>query len=37
LHDVMPPDLDRAIGPIEARLDKLEQEDAIRMRRGARG
>jgi len=35
LQDVMLPELDRSIGDIEGRLEELEQEDAIWMRRGA--
>ena len=35
LHDVLLPDLDRAIYGIESRLEELEQEDAISMRRRA--
>jgi V/A-type H+-transporting ATPase subunit D len=35
LQDVMLPELDHAIGDIEGRLEELEQEDAIWMRRGA--
>jgi len=37
LQDVMLPELDRSIGDIEGRLEELEQEDAIWMRRGAGG
>ena len=36
LQDVMLPEIDRSIVDIESRLDELEQEDAIWMRRGAR-
>ncbi len=35
LQDVMLPELDRQIGDFESRLEELEQEDAIWMRRGA--
>jgi starvation-inducible DNA-binding protein len=35
LHDVLLPDLDRAVYGIEGRLEELEQEDAISMRRSA--
>jgi V/A-type H+-transporting ATPase subunit D len=35
LQDVLLPELDRSIGEIEARLEELEQEDAIWMRAGA--
>jgi V/A-type H+-transporting ATPase subunit D len=35
LQDVMLPELDHSIGDIEGRLEELEQEDAIWMRRGA--
>jgi V/A-type H+/Na+-transporting ATPase subunit D len=35
LQDVMLPELDRSIYDIESRLEELEQEDAIWMRRGA--
>ncbi len=35
LQDVMLPELDHTIGDIEGRLEELEQEDAIWMRRGA--
>ena len=34
LQDVMLPELDQSIGDIEGRLEELEQEDAIWMRRG---
>lgn len=37
LQDVMLPELDHDIGDIEGRLEELEQEDAIWMRRGAAG
>ena len=37
LQDVMLPELDHTIGDIEGRLEELEQEDAIWMRRGAAG
>jgi V/A-type H+-transporting ATPase subunit D len=37
LQDVMLPELDHTIGDIEGRLEELEQEDAIWMRRGAGG
>jgi V/A-type H+/Na+-transporting ATPase subunit D len=37
LQDVMLPELDHGIGDIEGRLEELEQEDAIWMRRGAGG
>lgn len=37
LQDVMLPELDRSIADIESRLEELEQEDAIWMRRGAMG
>ena len=37
LQDVMLPELDRSIADIESRLEELEQEDAIWMRRGAGG
>jgi len=35
LQDVMLPELEHSIGDIESRLEELEQEDAIWMRRGA--
>jgi len=35
LQDVLLPELDRSIGEIDARLEELEQEDAIWMRAGA--
>ncbi len=37
LQDVMLPELDRTIADFEGRLEELEQEDAIWMRRGAAG
>ena len=37
LQDVMLPELDRSISDIESRLEELEHEDAIWMRRGAAG
>jgi V/A-type H+-transporting ATPase subunit D len=37
LQDVMLPELDRSIYDVESRLEELEQEDAIWMRRGASG
>ena len=37
LQDVMLPELDHSIDDIESRLEELEQEDAIWMRRGAGG
>jgi V/A-type H+-transporting ATPase subunit D len=37
LQDVMLPELERSIADIEGRLEELEQEDAIWMRRGAGG
>ena len=37
LQDVMLPELDRSIAEVESRLEELEQEDAIWMRRGALG
>jgi V/A-type H+-transporting ATPase subunit D len=33
LQDVLLPELDRTLGEIEARLEELEQEDALGMRR----
>ena len=35
LQDVMLPELDHSIYDVESRLEELEQEDAIWMRRGA--
>ncbi len=37
LQDVMLPELDRDIADIEGRLEEMEQEEAIWMRRGAGG
>jgi hypothetical protein len=34
LQDVLLPELDRAVGDLETRLEELEQEDAIWMRQG---